>query len=44
MIIVAVLAAIILGLIPGMIAANKGHSFYLWWAFEAVLFAIAGGA
>ena len=31
----------LLGVIPGAIAKNKGHSFGVWWLFGAVLFPIA---
>ena len=31
-------AAIILGLVPGVIASQKGYSIRLWWLFGAVLF------
>lgn len=28
---------VILGIIPGMIAKNKGHSFIAWWAYGVIL-------
>jgi hypothetical protein len=31
----------LLGIVPGVIAKNKGHSFGLWWLFGAVLFPVA---
>lgn len=31
----------IIGLIPGVIAARKGHSFLGWWFFGALLFIVA---
>ena len=40
MLFLAVAAAIILGLIPGVVASQKGYSLRLGWAFEAVLFPI----
>jgi hypothetical protein len=33
--------ALALGLIPGVIARNKGHSFIGWWIFGAALFVVA---
>lgn len=36
-----VLLAVLIGLIPGAIAANKGHSFVAWWFFGCLLFIIA---
>lgn len=33
--------AVLIGLIPGTIAKNKGHSFGAWWAFGALLFIVA---
>lgn len=33
--------AILLGLIPAMIAQSKGRSFGLWWFYGAMLFIIA---
>lgn len=35
------LVAALLGFIPATIAANKGHSFLLWWIYGAALFIIA---
>lgn len=35
-----ILAALI-GLIPALIAQNKGHNFLLWWIFGAALFIVA---
>lgn len=32
---------ILIGLIPGMIANSKGHSFIGWWVFGALLFIVA---
>jgi hypothetical protein len=40
MLFLAVAAAIILGLIPAVIASQKGYSIRLWWAFGAVLFPV----
>ena len=34
-------SAVLLGLIPGIIAERKGHPFLLWWLFGAALFIIA---
>lgn len=36
-----IIFAILLGLIPAMIAKTKGHSFVLWWFYGAILFIIA---
>jgi len=33
--------AILLGLIPAMIAKSKGREFALWWIYGALLFIIA---
>lgn len=33
--------AVLIGLIPAIIAQNKGHSFLLWWIFGAALFIVA---
>ena len=33
--------AVLLGLIPGVIANQKGHSFLLWWLFGAALWIVA---
>ena len=33
--------AVLLGLIPAFIASSKGHSFFLWWLFGALLFIAA---
>jgi zinc-ribbon domain len=35
------IVAVLIGLIPAIIAANKGHNFVLWWLFGAVLFIVA---
>ena len=40
MLLILVIAACI-GIIPGAIAANKGHNFGLWWLFGAALFIVA---
>jgi hypothetical protein len=32
---------IILGIIPALIAHNKGKPFLLWWAYGALLFIVA---
>ena len=34
-------AALIIGLVPGLIARAKGHSFLLWWLFGAALWIVA---
>lgn len=34
-------ACILIGLIPGVIAASRGHNFLLWWLFGAALFIVA---
>jgi hypothetical protein len=36
-----VIIAVILGLIPGMIAEKKGHSGVGWWLFGSLLFIVA---
>jgi len=33
--------SILIGLIPAVIARNKGYNFFLWWLFGAALFIIA---
>jgi hypothetical protein len=33
--------AILIGLIPAIIARNKGKSFMLWWFYGAMLFIVA---
>lgn len=33
--------AILIGIIPGAIAQQKGHSFIGWWLFGAILFILA---
>lgn len=33
--------AILLGLIPAMVAQSKGKSFVLWWIYGAMLFIVA---
>ena len=40
MIFLAMAGAIILGLIPAVIASQKGYSLRLWWAFGALLFPV----
>ena len=35
------LAAILIGLIPAIIARNKGRDFISWWLFGAALFIVA---
>jgi len=35
------LLAVLIGLIPAMIASNKGRSFVAWWIYGAALFIIA---
>lgn len=35
------LLAIVIGLLPATIAANKGRNFILWWLFGAGLFIVA---
>jgi cation transport ATPase len=32
---------VLIGLIPAAIARSKGHSFFTWWFYGAVLFIIA---
>jgi len=41
LIMLAAAVAIVLGLISGFVAWNKGHRFWQWWAFGAVLFPVA---
>lgn len=33
--------AVLLGLVPAMIAKNKGRSFGAWWLYGAALFIVA---
>jgi hypothetical protein len=33
--------AIVIGLIPAKIAHDKGHNFWQWWAFGALLWIVA---
>jgi hypothetical protein len=33
--------AVLIGLIPAIIAKNKGHSFLAWWFYGALLFIVA---
>lgn len=33
--------AVLIGLIPAVIARGKGHSFVLWWIYGAALFIVA---
>jgi hypothetical protein len=33
--------AVLLGLIPAVIAQNKGHSFWIWWLYGAAIFIVA---
>src|SRR4051812_37945041 len=35
------IAAVLLGLIPAVIASRKGHSFVSYWVFGALLFIVA---
>src|ERR1039457_4859761 len=35
------LLALLLGLIPAVIAQGKGRSFFLWWLYGAALFIVA---
>jgi len=35
------LLAVLLGLLPAFIASRKGHSFFFWWIFGALLFIVA---
>jgi hypothetical protein len=35
------LLAILIGLIPALIAKGKGRSFVLWWLYGAALFIVA---
>jgi hypothetical protein len=36
-----VVLAVLLGLIPAVIARGKGHSFFAWWLYGALLFIVA---
>lgn len=36
-----IFTAALLGVIPGMIAQRKGHSFFTWWFFGAMMFTFA---
>lgn len=33
--------AVLIGLLPAIIASNKGRSFVLWWIYGALIFIIA---
>lgn len=35
------IVAIVLGLIPAYIASQKGHDFWPWWIYGALLFIVA---
>lgn len=35
------LAAMLLGIVPGAIAAYRGGNFWTWWAFGVALFIVA---
>lgn len=35
------LIAFVIGVIPAMIASNKGHSFFLWYLYGVALFIVA---
>ena len=35
------LLAILIGLIPAVVARNKGYSFALWWIYGAAIFIVA---
>lgn len=39
--ILSIIIASIIGIIPGIIAQKKGHSFWLWWFYGWMLFIIA---
>ena len=36
-----IILGILIGLIPAAIANSKGHSFFGWWVFGALLFIVA---
>jgi hypothetical protein len=36
-----ILAALLIGVIPGAIAQSKGRSFVVWWLYGAALFIVA---
>jgi hypothetical protein len=33
--------AVVFGFIPAVIASNKGHNFFVWWLFGALLWIVA---
>lgn len=35
------LVAVAIGVIPAMIASNKGHNFWPWWLYGTLLFIVA---
>ncbi len=35
------LLAVLIGLVPAVIAQNKGRSFVLWWIYGALIFIVA---
>lgn len=41
MLLIALVALLLLGLIPGYIAYRKGRSFWTWWLFGVTLFPVA---
>ena len=36
-----ILTGALIGVIPGMIAQKKGHNFFVWWFFGAMMFIFA---
>jgi hypothetical protein len=36
-----ILSAAVIGVIPALIAQRKGHSFFVWWFFGAMMFVFA---
>lgn len=41
MIHLVIIAAVVIGLLPAWIARRKGHNFYIWWAYGALLILVA---
>jgi hypothetical protein len=39
--VVFLLGAVVIGLIPAAIARRKGHGFWTWWLFGAMLWIVA---
>lgn len=38
---VMLVSAVIIGLVPAIIASSKGRSFFLWWLYGTLIFIVA---